>query len=56
MPVVNGKHYSYTKAGRKAAKKAMSKNGIEGYHASRGAKMKVPRGTKLSIALGRKQY
>tara|TARA_R100000458_G_C8219779_1_gene204533 strand:+ start:301 stop:408 length:108 start_codon:yes stop_codon:yes gene_type:complete len=35
MPVVNGKHYPYTKKGKKAAKKAAKKNSskmkIRGY-------------------------
>lgn len=59
MPVVNGKHYPYTQAGKKAAKKAMKKKhvpmNIENYHKSRG-KMKVLKGTKLSVAMGHKQY
>ena len=35
MPIVNGKHYSYTKAGKKAAAKAKK------YHETRG-KFKSP--------------
>lgn len=59
MPIVNGKHYPYTAAGRKAAKKAAMKGkkkiNIEAYHAGRG-KVRVQRGTKLSVALGKRQY
>ena len=59
MPIVNGKHYPYTPAGKKAAKKAMKKKhvsmNIENYHESRG-KVRIARGTKLSVALGKKQY
>lgn len=55
MPIVNGKHYPYTAAGRKAAKKAMSKKKVQKYHEKRGA-MDGGRGSKLSVALGKKQY
>lgn len=50
MPIVNGKHYPYTKAGKKAAKKAKK------YHATRGQVMDGGRGSKMSVALGKKQY
>ena len=58
MPVVNRKHYPYTAAGKKAAKKAKKKLKINAkeFHESRGKKVEVMRGTKLSVALGKRQY
>lgn len=57
MPKVNGKKFPYTKAGKKAAQKA--REDFEGYHMSRGRKgwkKDGGRGSKLSVALGKKQY
>ena len=58
MPVVNGKHYPYTAAGKKAAKKAKKKQRVDinEFHESRGKRIKVMRGTKLSVAIGKRQY
>lgn len=63
MPIVNGKHYPYTAAGKKAAKK-VAKGGkkmmmdVGAYHRSRGSR-RPPYGErvgKLSVKLGKSMY